>query len=639
MYDIELKMPKTESDGDNGINDGNIETYKNKPMMSLTKEELQNSSDGALVNSNGEKEQVIVEFHDFLIETKDIPDVLRLSEVYKEEWEYWNEVLLNDKKAIGFLNKARNLLKKDKIRCLRISDFNTTGLTGVTRTSSPWRNLVKNRGVSDKPSYATGSFGIGKDAAFACSELRTVFYNTINTDLQDNCAFQGVLKLPSYKKNGDNYVGDGFFSKKSEDKTTNPLMQSISLDPTYTRNSTGMDKYIIGFPEDLSDEELKSQLIASSINNFLYAFWADKLVVKYDDIIVDHDHLDEIFEKYDSEIEKLTKEYYETLKNPDEMSSVSILEENDVQIYVKLMQNAGRRAAITRQSGMKVFDKARIHSRIEFSAVVVLAGDKVNGFFKKLENPEHTGWSLDRADVKSEVSARQKAIFDRIKEMITELHQADYDTSIDADGVSEYLPLTYITGRKKKVEGLSNEVEKKEKAKRKKKKIKPQVVEQDEIHYEEDEQGNIIESSIEIVPPKSNGHNGGGGTHTGDGTDKIGGGDKEKQFNESETGDFISKKIIPSSNFKFMLLNDNDNYKLKVVNDTEIKKGFAEILISGETSADVIPLKFAKVDGNNAVIKNNKILFDGLAAKSKHDIEFGFIRPGDWAIEVKIHEN
>ena len=180
---------------------------------------------------------------------------------------------------------------------------------------------------------------------------------------------------------------------------------------------------------------------------------------------------------------------------------------------------------------------------------------------------------------------------------------------------------------------------KKEKAKRKKKKIKPQVVEQDEIHYEEDEQGNIIESSIEIVPPKSNGHNGGGGTHTGDGTDKIGGGDKEKQFNESETGDFISKKIIPSSNFKFMLLNDNDNYKLKVVNDTEIKKGFAEILISGETSADVIPLKFAKVDGNNAVIKNNKILFDGLAAKSKHDIEFGFIRPGDWAIEVKIHEN
>lgn len=637
--DIKLKMPRTESDGDNGINDGNIETYKNKPMMSLTKEELQNSSDSAIVNENGEKERVIVEFHDFYIDTKDIPDVGRLSKVFAEEWEYWDDILVNDRKAISFLNKGRNLLKQEKIRCLRISDFNTTGLTGIKGKSTPWKNLVKNRGVSDKPTYATGSFGIGKDAAFACSELRTVFYNTINVDQQDNCAFQGVLKLPSYKNNGENFVGDGFFSQATDDSSTEPIMKSVSLDPSFVRTQTGMDKYIIGFPAELSEEKLKSQLIASSINNFLYAFWADKLVVKYDDIIVDREHLDDIFKKYDDDIDKLTKEYYETLKAPDKTSMITVLEENDVLILVKLMKGAGRRAAITRQSGMKVFDRSRINSRIEFSAVVVLAGNKVNGYFKKLENPEHTGWSLERADVKTEVKARQNQIFDEIKRLITDLHQADYEASIDADGVNEYLPLTYVLGKKKKIEGLTNEVEKKTKAKKKKKTVKPQVIEQEEIHYQEDEQGNIIESSIEIVPPKSKGKNGGGGTHEGDGKEHPGDSNNEKQFREDENGEFISKRIIPSNKFKFLLSNTDDDYKLKVVNDTEIKKGFAEIMISGETAADVIPLKYAKVDGEKAVFKNNKILFSGLAANIKHEIEFAFLRSGDWAIEVKIHEN
>ena len=633
--EIELKMPRTEFDGDTGINDGNIETYKNKPMMSLTKEEIQNSS-GAFVDPN---KPVIVEFHSFDLPVKDIPDSKRLIEVFDDEVVYWSNMLKNDTKAIRFLDKARQLLKKPTIPCMRISDYNTTGLTGVRGNSTPYKNLVKNRGVSDKPQNATGSFGIGSDAAFASSETRTVFYNTINTDPCDNMAFQGVLRLPSYKKDNNNYVGDGFFSAKSNDTKTDPIMESISLDPDYTRNEPGMDKFIIGFPIS-NKEELKRQLIASSINNFLYAIWANKLEVRYDDVVVNSASLDNIMELYQEEIDQTTKEYYEVLKNPDEVQYVTIFDENDVKLLVKLQEGFSRRAAITRQSGMKVFDKGYISSRIEFAGVVILQGDNVNGYFKKLENPEHTNWAEDRAEAKTEMKRNQNLIFDKLRQMIKDLHQENYSETIDADGVGDYLPFAYVTGKKKSVEGLTNEVEKRIPAKKKKRKTRP-IIADDVITYQEDEQGNIIEDTIQVNTPQNSGGHGGGGEHNGE-TQNVPtnlGGDNSTRVSENSDGVLTSKRKIPADQLKFALSNVNDTYHLKLACETSIKRGFAEILVAGEKGSGVIPISSATVDGQAATVKKNKIVFNSLPADSNHEIDFSFIRPGNWAIEVIIHEN
>lgn len=59
---------------------------------------------------------------------------------------------------------------------LRISDFNTSGLTGSrAEVNTDWTNLTKSSGVSDKKGTSGGSFGIGKFAPFACSDFSTVF--------------------------------------------------------------------------------------------------------------------------------------------------------------------------------------------------------------------------------------------------------------------------------------------------------------------------------------------------------------------------------------------------------------------------------------------------------------------------------
>ena len=111
---IVLKMPITSSDSIEGLNDGNIETYKNTPLLSLTKEELQNSTDGAK-RVEGKPSKVVVEFSDFYIEKKDYPDINKTIQVFNDEKEYWDDFLQNDKKAVKFFDKALSILQKDKI--------------------------------------------------------------------------------------------------------------------------------------------------------------------------------------------------------------------------------------------------------------------------------------------------------------------------------------------------------------------------------------------------------------------------------------------------------------------------------------------------------------------------------------------
>ena len=143
-----LYMPKTEWTGIDGINDGNIETYKNNPMLSLTKEELQNSTDNAALDENGKSKTVTVEFSDF--EINPACDLLefqyfKIRDVFTEEKRFWSAYMENDKKVVEFFDNALNIIRKPTMRCMRISDFNTTGLTGVySQKSSPWNNLVMN---------------------------------------------------------------------------------------------------------------------------------------------------------------------------------------------------------------------------------------------------------------------------------------------------------------------------------------------------------------------------------------------------------------------------------------------------------------------------------------------------------------
>lgn len=171
-----------------GIGDSGVETFLGTPIRSLAREICQNSLDATI--DNGKPAHVT--FSTFSVSTDSLPDIEGLRTAFQRSLDFWS--LQNSDKTKKFFRDALTVAGKPTVTCLRISDFNTSGLTGADKIyNSPWCNLIKSTGASDKSSSSGGSFGIGKFAPFACSSFRTVFYSTI--DCEGHTAYQGVSRL------------------------------------------------------------------------------------------------------------------------------------------------------------------------------------------------------------------------------------------------------------------------------------------------------------------------------------------------------------------------------------------------------------------------------------------------------------
>ena len=178
-----------------GIGEASIETFKGSPYRSLSREICQNSMDARF----DKNKPVVIEFSCFSIESREILDYNTLKNSINSCLEFWTEQ--KNKKTIDFFKKAKKIIESKSVNVLRISDYNTTGLLGSDKEyNTPWHNLVKAAGVSDKEGTSGGSFGIGKAAPFACSDIRTLFYAT--RDIKGLSAFQGIAKLVSFREKG-----------------------------------------------------------------------------------------------------------------------------------------------------------------------------------------------------------------------------------------------------------------------------------------------------------------------------------------------------------------------------------------------------------------------------------------------------
>ena len=210
-----------------GIADSGVETFKGTPIKSLAREICQNSLDAALENN----EPTRIEFKTFELDPRKIPDYNGLEDALNRALDFWSQQ--KSTKAKTFFKQALAVMHKPTITCLRISDFNTSGLVGSREEyNSPWCNLTKSSGASDKSGSNGGSFGIGKFAPYACSSIRTVFYST--SDKEGVCASQGVSRLTSFKnKKQEITQGTGFYGNEKN----SPTYKQYSLDPAYSRNA------------------------------------------------------------------------------------------------------------------------------------------------------------------------------------------------------------------------------------------------------------------------------------------------------------------------------------------------------------------------------------------------------------------
>ena len=224
-YSIVIKwsFPSNNSGEIKGFNDSGIATFSSKAYASLAREICQNSLDAAQTDKT-----VRLEFSKFFLPKTKLSDYKNFRSAVEA---CYNQTLYykNDKKPRKFFRNCLDVLDSQNIIFLRISDFNTTGLTGSNKHyNTNWINLVKGSGSSDKGEQAGGSFGIGKSAPFVCSSLRTVFYSTL--DIEGLKAAQGILDLYllNWKINLTSGTGD-----YGEENKLQPIRDCISLQDTF----------------------------------------------------------------------------------------------------------------------------------------------------------------------------------------------------------------------------------------------------------------------------------------------------------------------------------------------------------------------------------------------------------------------
>lgn len=416
-----------------GINDSGIETFAGTRIKSLAREICQNSVDARL----DYKLPTRVEFSTFEIDPHTIPDFATLEDALKRSLDFWGS--LKAQKAKEFFEKALQMISAKSLVCLRISDYNTFGLRGShAECQTPWCDLTKSAGASDKSGGGGGSFGIGKFAPFACSTLRTVFYSTYADD--DVSASQGVARLTSFRnKNNEITQGIGFYGNEKN----SPMYAQYSLDPDYVRKDgeTGTDIFILGFTEEAG---WKDKLVASILDSFLYAVYSCALTVDVDGITIDKDSLPCLMESYKSYLKEHADEYYQTLVN-DKLAKTFTREYSDepetagtLTLRLMIMPGFCRHVAMIRKNGMKIMDKDRISSLIPFAGTLLIEGEAINSYLLNLENPQHLRWEMDRAKNRAQLERLNRFFMKFIKASLNEMRDDDTEDSLDPS-VGEYL--------------------------------------------------------------------------------------------------------------------------------------------------------------------------------------------------------
>lgn len=570
-----------------GINDSGVATFRGTPLKSLAREICQNSLDAFV-----DETPVIVEFHAFDIPVEKMPGAEELKDAFVRSKDYWGGQKTSQTR--DFFETALKEYDKETISVFRISDFNTKGLRGSREIrDTDWTNLTKSSGVSDKHGTAGGSYGIGKYATFACSKFSTVFYSTY--DINNEQAYQGVSRIVTFTRaDGEDTTGLGFYG---EDRNK-PVYEQLNLDPNFSRKleQYGTDIYVMAYAQAQSD--WKREIILSILDSFFVAFWKNKLKVLVDNVEISVDTLADLMEEYKDSVNSYVYNYYKVLTSTE----TKWIEENFyglgvIKFGVLLMgDDASRRVAMVRKTGMKIKDQGGISGYIPFMAVMLIEGDEINERLRLIENPQHTEWEPQRSANEQQARELLKALNDFMRKKVSDFAAQGDVLELDAVGLSELIPeVTDEDTEKAKEENVNNAtniIESKVIIQKERKpiakKAKPKTVEGTPV------EGDDVLGWLPKNPKPNSPH-----PHPPKPIDIIPGGNTRVQQSK-EIG--IEKFIFISPNRK------QGKYMLNIVPAENTDNGAIELAVSGEVFSFPATIKSAvKLGGEVLEVDGNRI--------------------------------
>ncbi|GGA80144.1 hypothetical protein [Ornithinibacillus halotolerans] len=634
----------------NSINNAGLETFRGNAIESLIREIIQNALDAVKDPSK----PVVVEFQSFSTNTRNFPNKNELIDVFHMCERTWKG---RNKKSEEFIKGALNYLSQDTMNFLRISDFNTKGLEGAKdgELGSPWSSLVKEAGSSNKDDNSGGSFGIGKSAPFLNSNIRTLFYSSL--DITGYQSHIGVANIMSFKKNHDQItLGNGYY-------TDNPhslaIPGQLRLDDTFHRNESGTDIFIPAFEPTYDD--WKEEAIKSLLFNFFITIFQKKLIVKINDFEINDQNIGTLINNLEDKEENRELQNYFSLLNSDKTIKIPYpaknyrkagisFEEGEATLYL-LNDSEGelnRRVLMTRKTGMRIFEQKNISGSISFTGILMITGTNMNSIFKQMENPAHNEWSPERYEKDPKTADKiYKELRKFIRDTVKSKFQEKITDEMDAVGLSDFLPNKNLDMESRnRTESLNSTIKNiitktkdQENKKTKKKKGK------DLKDLEEQ-----LVGEYGITPSGDEGGNG-FGTHSGGGNN--GGGltnpDGENELDRNTPGDVDkqrerkpSKKPITIEQ-KYVCLNkEKGKYKLMISPKKSLNSGRLVFRVMGEQNNYDLPIKHAATNDSEVTIESisaNTVYVNSITKNKRFVLNVDIDYPEYCVMEVELYEN
>ena len=421
------------------VHDPSAAFFNDNPIPKLVREVIQNSLDA---REPGISEPVCVTFADTRVDRR----LLGATQLYKHLRSCLKRA--GDEKRTDLYElyeRAVETLKDSHVRCLRITDTNTTGLAGTR-----WDALVAQEGSVQKADTGApgGSYGIGKNAVFNVSDIQTVFYSTHYVDVKNRKGrvdkLQGKATLMSHP-NPDNPEDSlqhiGFY----QDANSQPITGRREIAPFFQLNEPGAGVFIMGFNPRIDD--WVGEIVRAVLQNFFYAIHHQSLIVNIEDsentIRITHEELEPLFERYGKDLN--SRFYYKAIRDVERETTDPIKNLGSLDVYIHLNEGPKRMAFVNRNGMLISESREKKENPLppnnrslwpDYAAVIIPSTDKLDKRMRDMENPSHDVISVSQLRDPDEqrkmrnafINAR-KAIRD-IMDTKTHLYQSGHQANL-----------------------------------------------------------------------------------------------------------------------------------------------------------------------------------------------------------------
>lgn len=603
-----------------GFNDPVTTSFKGDIPYFLARESIQNVIDNKLKNSYPAR----TEFKLLKIHASELVNVSELKDILIK----CRNRFPNNANSVKFYNEAINKIDEGSLLpILKISDFNTTGLSGGdNEVSGNYYNFCKAVGASSKEGGLGGSFGLGKGAYFSASGFKMIFFSSIFD--RNQMVFQGKLRLSSFDDNGTIRQGNGSFGYESQ----KPVREGNNIPELFRRNEQGTDIYIIDFK---GGQYWEDDIIKSILNNFWPALSENYLEIKIGEQTINKNNLEKFLKKYydsydDASFLPDTKDYpipipYHMAYKYGQLFEEKLPVLGKIKLFLYFKSVFNNKIAFYRKTGM-VVEKRQFASIKRFVGVFACIDNEGSEILRAMENPQHNEWKkINAVTTKYEKQAEKadKEIKEFIKKCISSIEVQDSEYQ-EIPGLDKYLSIN----SEEDLPGISSEG------------IRLGNLTDEESPVEKQQRNEKEQLPVfKHIPIKkkiiSTGEVGNKNTIVGD--DKGGDGKRGNNLGEIGEGD---KKILTNMKFRtYAQKADDQFFHYIILKGPANKKIDIDIKAGTDTAFDTVDIKGVSIHGRDVEFKANQIRNICLDNKGLLKLKLNFSTGERYSLNIIAYEN